>query len=646
MMKDQIEEKEGKWYEVLCNSLGKLFKFPLKEKQIKDLEEKLRFCDLEIKPNYVYSTATIFAAIGIVLFLLMFVIGLKMYGILLLLGFLGFSYYLIIYPSHLSVQLRINATSELVRTVLHLVISLRLIPNLERALMFASKNVKGIVGRDLKRMLWGVSTGKYESAEEALDEFSRKWKEENSEFYEAMHLIKGSTTQKKEKREKMLNEAINVMLKGNMERMKYYSRELRGPLMLITTFGITLPVLTAILFPIVVVFLPDTIRPQSLFFFYDLLLPGIVYWIMRETLKKKPLSLGRIDISLHPEARDSENLILNLKGRRIKIPTMPLSAFIGIIILSFGLSLSFCSNEPVSLIKIGSGLIMLSGIAVGVLIYSTFYVYKNIDIREEIKESEKQFDEVLFQVGYILSSGIPLEKALEETYERTKHLKVAGLLRKTLENMRQFGFTFSKALFDKEYGVIRYYPSRMIRTTMSIIADSLEKGVAGVSKAILSISKYLKSMHSAEEYMKEILDETTSSMKMTMSLLVPITSGVVVGMATIMVMVLFQISNILTTITGLSSAYPQKFGPETMSFFVDIKNIIPAEVFMVVVGIYMIEVIVMLAYFISQIEHGGDPLDTYYLASTKIITGMIIFSLSILLLYFTFGGLLKGWLPA
>jgi len=638
----KVEAEKKSWYEYLCNSLGKLFEFPLSEDQIKDISEKLEFCDLKVKPNYIFSTAIILLIIGIVVSLFFFLLEFYLYGILIIIAFSMFSWYLLIYPSYLTRYYRIKATSDLVQTVLYLVISLRLVPNLESALMFASKHVKGIVGRDLRKMTWGISSGKYGSADESLETLAKKWKEENLEFFEAIHLIRTSTLQKKEKREEMLDEAVNTILQGNMERMKHYSTELRNPLMIITTLGITLPVLTIILFPIMTIFLAETIKPHLLFLFYDVALPIAIYYIMTQTLRARPLSFGIIDISKHPKVK-SNILAINLPVKRIVFPNIVLSTIVGSLLCLTGILICLIPSEPVSITKIGGGLIVLAGIASSVILYSFLHFHGNIKIRDEVRDIEKEFDEVLFQLGYTLSTGIPLEAALEKSCNRTKGLKISRMFEMALTNIRKFGFTFKRALFDKDYGVMKYYPSPTVHAMMHTISDSIEKGVAGVAKTVLSISHYLKSMHLVEEHMREILDETTSSMKMMMTLLVPIASGAVVGMATIIVMVLYQIVSILTNVTGLAQAYPQNFAPDVLGSLVDIKNILPAEIFLVVVGVYMLEIVVMLASFIGSLEHGDDPLDKYYLIATNVLMSLAIFTASVLIIYFIFENLIKVW---
>jgi len=644
--KIDLEKTTSSWYEFLCNYFGKFYEFPLKGEKVKDLSEKLEFCDIHTKPGYIYTTTIIIAVIGVVFSLILFLLKFQTYGLFVIFSVLGLAYYLIVYPTILTKYYRIRASSDLVQAAFYLVISLRLVPNLERALMFASSNVKGVVGKSLRKMAWELTVGKYGNADEVLNEFAIKWKQENLEFYEAVNLIRSSISQGKERREKMLDEAVNILLQGNLERMKHYSSQLRNPLMIITTIGITLPVLTIILFPIITIFLTETIKPAFLVIFYNIVLPIVVWYIMNETLKTRPVTFGIVDISQHPQAKPMKKIVFKTSGKIVSIPTIFVSVILGLVFCSLGYYLIKLPSDPVSLTKLMGGLLILYGIGFAIIFYSFFHFHKNIDIRDEIKEMENEFGEVLFQLGYTLSTGVPVEAALEKSYEKTKDLKISSLFERVLSNIKKFGFTFKNALFDKKYGAMQYYPSPMIQSTMDMISDYLEKGVIGVSKAILSISNYLKGMHSVEEHMKDILDETTSSMKIMMNLLVPIASGAVVGMATIMVMVLFQIVSILTNVTGLSQAYPQQLGPDVLGSLVDIKNIMPAEVFLVVVGIYMLEITIMLASFIDSLQYGDDPLDRHYLITTNTVISLCIFSFAVLLIYFIFKGLISFiWTP-
>jgi len=641
-------ERRKHWYETVCNTLGKkFFKIPLDKKTIEELSNKLNFCGLEIKPNSVYATCIITILISAILGIIISFLWSGFYGLIIIGGGVSLGFYFYYYPSILTKYYRIQASSELVMTVLYMVVSLRLTPNLENAIKFAAENLSGPVGRDLKRMMWGLSTGKYISPEDLLNDLAAKWREENLEFYQAIDMIKTSMMEKGEKRDRTLDESINVLLKGNMDRMKSYTTQLKMPLVMISTLGVTLPILTVIMFPIMTIFLTETIKPIMLVLFYNVLLPIVVYLLMGDVLRSMPLQTRVIDISQHPDAHPVGVYYIKFGGRRIRVPLLIVAILIGFLIISLGIFMtSLPTKELVTPAKLFGGLTILWGLASIIAFYSFFSYYKNIDIKNEIKETETEFDDAIYQLGHILYTGKPVESSLEKLSVSLKGLKIGDMFSGVLSNIRKFGFTLRKAFFDEKVGVAKYYPSRTIKNILKIIVDSTEKGVIGAAKTMISIAQYLKSVDKVEEYSKEILEETTSDMRFTLSLMAPITCGIVVGMATVMVMILARIVFLLSSITGLSTAMPQLQNPSFIEGLVDVKKIIPAEWFLVIVGFYMLEVVILLSDFLAALEHGSDPLEKYKLIANGTITGMLIFSFSILIIYFLFGGIIKMMWPS
>jgi len=640
-------EQRKNWYEILCDTLGSyFFEIPIGEKNKKNLLEKLDFCDLKITPNSIYATAIMVIIIGMIAGSLLFFFNFSVYAVLIIGASVGFSFYILYYPSILTKYYRIKASSELVLCILYMNVSLRLIPNLESAISFAADNLKGPVGKDLRKLVWNMSTGRL-SANNLLDILAKKWREENFEFYQAIEMIKTSQLEMGEKRDRMLDEAIKLLLRGNMERMKNYTTQLKSSLTIITMLGITLPILTIILFPILTIFMSDVIKPIMLIILYNIVLPVVVYYIMSDVLLSMPLQFNVVDISLHPEAHKTGYFPIKMNNKKIILPLFPLALLIGSLITCIGIYvITIPTKDAVSLSKMGGGLIILWGISLGFVFYAFLSFYHNMEIRDEIKEVEMSFDDAVFQLGHILSSGQPVEMSMEKLVNNLGEMKIANLFKDALANIRRFGFTLKSALFDEKVGTLRFYPSYLIRSMLKILVDSLEKGVLGSAKTMLAISQYLKSVHLVEEHMKESLDETTSEMKFMLTMLAPISCGIVVGMATIMVMVLFHIAKILVSVTGLSSTVPALAAPGMLESLVDIKKIVPAEVFLIIVGIYMLEVIILLSIFLTRLEHGGDPLDLHNLLTTGLIVGMAIFSFSVMLIYFIFSGILGMVWPA
>ncbi len=634
----EVQKPKPTWYENLVNSFGKIpITFPVDKDAEKRITEQASFIGYEIKPSSIYITSIFIFILALVASVAtLFYTGSMLALLVGIMGGAGLAYYIYSYLPNQLAFTRIRATSDLLLSVLYMVISLRITPNLENALVFASVNVGGIVGRDLKKIAWDMSLGKYKTGDDALEIFARKWKQENNEFSEAIDIIRTSSFKAESERLKMYEEAVNVILERNTDRMKTYSAELNNPVNIINYLGITLPVLTIILFPVMTIFLSQSIRAELLVLIYNVALPLIVYWMMMETLKKRPISFGVVDISTHPDAYK----IGTYKIKNKIIPLLPISIAVSISLIALGYFIIQSEESMISLSKIIGGLVVIWGIAAGIIIYSYFSYRKNIKIKEDIIITENEFTEALYELGLILSSGYSVETSIEKLLTKIRNLKISFLFTKTLNNVKEFGMTIQKAIFDQNEGVIKYYPSKLIKNILQIFVESLNRGSKTTAVAMMSVSGYLKSIKRVEEYLKEILQETTSEMQFMLAILVPVATAIIVAIAGLLTSVLVQTSMFLATLTGLSSN-PIFSQQNTLGSLVDVTRIVPIQWFVLIVGGYMLEVILTLAIFLAALKHGDDPLEKHKLIANGLFRGMLIFTVISLITFVTFNGLVK-----
>ncbi|MEM5807457.1 MAG: hypothetical protein QW474_03680, partial [Candidatus Aenigmatarchaeota archaeon] len=182
-LKEENEKKS--FYENICFFAGSIIKFDPGEEKTKELQQKLDFSNMKIKAADVYSAFvlmiifTIFVnSIATITFILLgYTFGetFKYIFVTSLIG-ISISYYILVYPSIYAKKLRVEASSEIVQTILYISIGLKNVPNLESAVAFAAFNLEGPMGKDLRKILWDVYIGKYSKIEDALDDFSNKWK--------------------------------------------------------------------------------------------------------------------------------------------------------------------------------------------------------------------------------------------------------------------------------------------------------------------------------------------------------------------------------------------------------------------------------------------------------------------------------------
>ena len=548
-------------YEKACNFAERFIKIRASKKTEQKMEAAIKFIYLKISPSGPISLASVFFLICFPIIITLAALG-SLDTLSIMVGSIFtilFAFYLYDYPFLKVKVIRTKASTEMILTTLYMAVSLREIPNLENAIKFASQYVGGVVALDLKKILWDLETQKYYSVEPAIEDFLQKWGVENEEFVETVKIWMNSIQQPEPQRIELIDEAITVLLNGTIERMKQYSQDLRLPVMMIYAIGIMLPIISLVLFPIVMIFLSDLANISYLVIGYDILLPIILYFFINESLERKPLTFSP------PQFKNKVTTVSVRFGNALKI--IPIWFFVIPVFLIFttiggnilyeynslanpcrewqsgqkpfsnstipdGLTLTAdqCKNVLVDVMTptLASSLIIW-GIGFSITLASLLISSKRIKIRDRLKKLEKEFAEALYQLGHQMAAGHSIETALEKSKENLKNLEIANFYDKILSNIKVLGMTFENAVFDKKNGALRSYPSLLIRSIMTIVVQSAEKGLNAVTTSCITISKYLKGIHQVEFQINEIMSETTTSMKFLALFLAPLVAGITVG---------------------------------------------------------------------------------------------------------------------
>jgi len=625
----EYEKRRLSWYEALVHVAGKI----LIARPPKSLDEQItasvRFTGLDVTSKQVFALfiLTVIAFLGLSVSLAASgILAEHIWGAVVFAAFgLLLGYYFLRYPLNLLKEMRIQASSQIILAVLYMVVSMRMSPNLENALRFAAANIEGPLAWDMRRLLWDIQMHKYYSAHQALDDYIAKWKPENEEFAEAMRLVRDSTSQLVDKARLTLDEALNVVLEGSKTRMKHYTQELRMPVMMIHMMGIVLPVLGSIMAPMVAVFMADVARPEYFILGYNIVLPVVIIWFINNTLRRRPLTFT-MSISKHPAF-----------SRSRLVPLMiALLIFGGIAIYpiyyfafeeegSKALLGSFAERKDIEAtfpFALTMSALLIAGIAAGLGAYFLLSNYEKVRVISNINSIESEFELALFQLANRISAGTPTEVAMGKSIEDVKDLKIAGLFRKTLQNMRALGFTFEAAIFDTHYGSLKYYPSRIVKSVMHAVVDTSKKGVGYASESMFRISKYMKNVREAQEYMRELLEETVSSMAFQAYILTPLVSGLIVAMADIIIVVLGRLGVYMKSI-DLARKLPGIEDPTKI--FGNVDKAISPELFQLIIGTYLIQVIVILAIFTTKISYGENKPVQWYTAGKMLLIGTAVY---------------------
>jgi Type II secretion system (T2SS), protein F len=549
-------------------------------------------------------------------------------GAFILMLLLFFTYYIYSYPFHLKKKYEVETSSDMVTMILYMAMFMRNVPSLEGAVKFSSENISGFLGYELKKMLWDVEVGNFLSMQEALVGYTKKW-EANREFVESVELMITSLGQIGEKRIKMLDESVDIILEGTKEKARNFNQQLKLPVMIVHALGIILPVMGLVMFPLVSIFLG--IGSSMLFIGYDVILPLVLYFVIVKILESRPLTLSKIDISENPDVPPPGKFFLGKKPVRAwPIGFIVGAAIIGIGLVSYNAESAFAEQNGVPFQGIVAALLITLGISLGFGIYFMLLARTRTRVRAETRQVEGEFAEALFQLGSQISGGSPIEVSIEKSMDRIENLRIKKLFEKALNNMKMLGYTFEQAFFDPEYGAVRFYPSKMIKSVIKTVVESTKKGVNTAANAMLSVSRYLKGLHSTQEDVKEQLSDTINSLKFQAYFLSPMISGVIVTMALIIIQILQQL-NIQTA--NLGSAVG-----DLGSIFGQIK-ITPFE-FIMVVGIYLIETAFILAFFTNEIESGDDDTGLKKVAGNSLVVGYIVFVMIFAATYMLFAPLI------
>lgn len=643
-------------YERWAKSLGNLIKINVAEKDRIKVQKHLSEARLDVTPSQAL-TLSIISFLGIFILTLLTLVSIFLINgtIQLLLGFLGLIlglfvfYYTYTLPKKLASIWRLQASSQMVPAVLYVVVYMKHTSNLERAIAFASQHLEGPLALDFKKIFYDVEIGKFSTIKQSLDSYLLSWQEYAPEFVEAFHLIESSLFEPSEtRRTQTLEKSLQVILDGVYEKMLRFSREIRSPLTNVYMLGIILPTLGLALLPLASTLLGGALKAHHVFVIFNLIVPFFVYYLVSQALLKRPGGYGESDIlELNPEYHKYKSKKPFIISAIIAIPLflIGISPFLFQIpfLSSLGIqsdyTLTFFQDLPLFDFKTLSGSLVgpFSPIAVILsfsltlsiaLFFSIAYAMKTsslIKSRENTRKLEVEFTNSLFQLGNRLGDGTPAEIAFGRVAQQTQGQLTQNFFSIVNQNVNQLGMSLESAIFDKRRGAITYYPSQLISTSMRILVESVKKGLKVAANSLMSISQYVKNIEKINSRLRDLLAEIVSDMKSNMVFLAPLLSGIVVGLATMITLILTKLQ---TLQEGVSSGSSDIGGFGSLSGILQIFNVetmIPPYFIQLSIGIYIVEIIFILTAALITIDAGRDSLREKAELSKNLNRGIILY---------------------
>ena len=664
--KSELYPNHYTFYEQACNKAESILKMKVDGKTAENLQKSLDICHLNCTPSgvislsialplivIVFGSLISFAIFDMVFFVVFFLIA----GMLMIPALQNT-------PNLMANTWRMKTSNQMVQSIFYLVTYMRHTPNLERAIEFAADHLEQPLSLDFRKILWDVETQKYSTIRDSANAYLNQWKEWDREFVESFHLVESSLFEPSEERRlTLLDKALDVILNGTYENMLHYAHELKSPMTMLHMLGVILPILGLVILPLVVSFMAGGTNPFVTAIYiavlYNISLPIGVYYLGRTILSKRPAGYGSSDPSEKPGAKQLRNINISLSSTNI-ISINPI--FISIFILAIGLligltplilhslgaqDISFNEQETLKLLdyvcppekgleckeedKIGPfgiGASLLSVVIIATLGISLGLYYslrsKNVlAIRERTRNLEDEFASALFQLGNRLGDGLPAEIAFAKVAETMRDTTSGEFFNIAEKNITKLGMGLERALFDPKVGAVSLYPSKVIESSMKVLIESAKRGPRIAAQALLSMSRYIKEIHSVEERLKDLMADIISSMKAQTSFLTPAIAGIVIGITSMISTILTKLSAQLGAITSQNAAGG---GAGGMSDMLNIFGIgIPTYHFQIVVGIYIVQITYILTILSNGIENGADKLGERYALGTNLINSTLLY---------------------
>ncbi len=637
-------------YEKVCNLCGKILTLKVKPDKFAVLQDAIDACHLQTTPAGVMAASFVLPILFLVISVFFFLQVVDSMFFVLFSLVVGFAAIFLLqnFPFYLANQWRMKASNQMVLCIFYVVTYMRHTSNLELAIEFASEHLAPPLSLDLRKVIWDVETGKFESIKDSLESYLNIWRKYNIEFVESFHLVQSSLYETSEERRLgLLDKSLDVILDETYEKMLHYAQNLKGPITMLHMLGVILPILGLVILPLMVSFM-EGVHWYHIAALYNIVLPVTVYVLGRQILAKRPTGYGDTDVSeINPALKKYRNIIFKVAGVEFTIHPAFIAVIVGVVLLSIAFlpliihyvnpsydtvigGFDFLGYKESSAVKgliigpfgLGASILSLFFPAALALSFGLYFKLRSqniIKMREEAKKLEDEFASALFQLGSRLGDGLPAELAFQKVADMMEETTSGRFFKLVSINISRLGMSVKEAIFNPQAGALTAFPSAIIQSSMKVLIESIKKGPAIAAQALLNVARYIKEIHKVNERLKDLMADIISDMKSQIAFLTPAISGIVIGITS---MITFILGNLSKNITAMGSEYQGTDIGTLANFFGDG---IPTYYFQAVVGIYVVQIVYILTILANGIENGADKLEERYLLGQNLIRSTLLY---------------------
>lgn len=540
--------------------------------------------------------------------------------------------YLSEYPKIHAKFMKIHSLGDIPEIQSYIVMSMKLVSNMERAIIFAAGNSTRPLANDLKKLIWDIHIRTFSSIDDALISFANQWGKNSEYFKRSLHLVKSSVNEPDEAQRLItLNKSLDIVLDGTKTMMDSFSARLRTPTYVLYSIFILIPLALVALIPAVSI-VGVRIDTVTLVLLYDFVLPLATFFYSEYILLQRPATFAPPHISdRHPELSGiSSTKKMTVAGALIA------GAFVGTsgyILLFMGNPLGIISQEAMSgLLPPTFPVIWAITSMITIYCLGIYTPYKKI--RDGIKQIESEFADALFILGRRISEGRSAEEAFGHTSETMKGAKIGEIFADVSKNLTGIRTTLHGAIFNEEYGAFRDVYSDRVHTTMRMFTESVHKSNEAAGMAIIKLADHLKELQEVEDNIKRTLYDVTSTMRATAMIFAPLIGGVTLALSEV-------IQKILLNISKEAQLLPEEFdfGGMMKDAGTGMAQSVPPDTFLLIIGIYMIILVIILTRFAGGIEYGGDKPQFMYDLGQMLPMSIFVFTITTIISRYLFSSM-------
>jgi len=640
------------WFEDLCKLSIKHFSWLVgdiqsfrkkaEESVSEEFIESLNFTGLDVEPYEVlllsYGGAVIAAVIAIMLDLIIFafygfsIMGMGMMTLALLIGItaglpLAALQFLSEYPKTKAGYMKVHSMGDIPEVLSYIVMYLKLIPNMEDGIRFAARESNTSLGKDLKKLVWDLEVRVYRSIDDAITSFANLWGKWSDYLKRALHLIRSAVREGSESERNMtLDRSLDIVMEGTKNSMTNFANQLHQPTLVIYSIGVMIPLALIGMLPAASL-VGMRISIFQIFLIYDIILPLLLFIYIRKVLLSRPATFN--PPAIPPNHPDVENI--NKKENMVEAAVLgTIIAIPGVIFML--LPAVVMKGRLVDMVNrwntfVPVTLFILWGVAAAVSFYClrTYTAYKKI--RDDIKKMEEEFSDSLYVIGKRITEGKPAEEAFQYAARTMEGSEMGKIFARTSFNLTSMRTNLNDALFDSKFGSLKHVHSDRIRAVMHLFVEGVKKSYEAAGVAIVKVAEHLKQLQEVERGIRNSLGTLTSTLKSTATIFAPMIAGITLGIT--------KLISVTIEKMDFSSIPENDFISGTSNFSFDIRP----EYFVLVIGIYIIQLIFLLMRFANGIDEGDDKVEYMYDLGKSMPTAVAFFSIVTIMAMFMFKGM-------